>query len=513
MMQSNEILQSPSSLFDEPYYYYGLSSMDEDGDDCGFSAIFNTCSSENTIFTNECDHHIQYTIDDETLQLQPLIHDFPMKFQDLTHQFLESEGSIIPSQEAYSPTQSFNSDMSSSSSTPLNLPQPNTQIENHLILPHLVDAIGEALENRHKALAEEILRCISNKLSPLSQTVDERLHFYMSLATAANNGDYLKGEALRNSDAAFRAFYQGTPFGKFAHFAALSAIIENMPPDCDAVHVMDSYMGIGIQWIPMIEAMARRNITQFKLTSISSGHHQQGHDGNSTAPWISEETKRHLYEHARSCGLNLKVEEKGIEELVGELKNVKKSGGSGIKEFLAFNCMLNLPHMANRSSRKQAMEFLKLAKDLINGSGNKGIITFGDGDAFEKLKTSLNFKAFFDGHLVHYHALMESIESCFPTSFSEARTLMESLFVAPYVSPFAWLQNWQEMERDSCHVPGETEIGLEGCRLSTSILMEVREMLRGSGGSYETRIEGQNGNEIVLAWKGTELVRVSAWRN
>ncbi|MED6141900.1 hypothetical protein PIB30_108053 [Stylosanthes scabra] len=499
MMQC-EILESPSSFSADPCYY-GLSSMDED--DCGFSAIFNT---------SEYDDHIEYTIGDETLQLQSLIPDFQMEF-------LESEGTIIPSshQEAYSPTQSFTSHLSSSSSSsvtqqpwmvPLNLPQPNMQIENHLILPHMLEAIGEALENGHRALAEEVLRCINNKLSPLSQTLDDRLHFYMSLPATGDNGDYLKGEALKNSEGAFRAFYEATPFGKFAHFAALSAILESMPPHCDSVHVVDSDMGIGIQWIPMIHAMALRNIKIMKLTAVSLGD-QQGLYGNSTAPCISEETKRHLYEYARSCGLNLMVEEKGIQELVFEFKNLKKRGGSGMREFLAFNSTLHFPHMAKRSSRKQALEFLRLAKDLINDSGNKGIITFGDCDASQKLNNTMNFKSFFYGHLVYYHALLESIESSFPINFSEARTLMESLFVAPYVSPFSWLQTWEEIERDSCHV----DVGLEGCRLSTSILMEVREMLRCNGGSYETRIEGQNGNEIVLAWKGTELVRVSAWKN
>ncbi|MED6190800.1 hypothetical protein PIB30_109547 [Stylosanthes scabra] len=498
MMQC-EILESPSSFSAYPCYY-GLSTMDED--DCGFSSIFNN---------TEFDDHIQYTIGDETLQLQPLIPDFQMEF-------LESEGSIVPSQEAYSPTQSFTSELSSSVTQqpwmiPLNLPQPNMQIENHLILPHMLEAIGEASENGHRPLAEEILRCINNKLSPLSQTVDDRLHFYMSLPAAGDQGDYLKGEALKNSEGAFRAFYEATPFGKFAHFAALSAILESMPLHCDSVHVVDSDMGIGIQWIPLIHALAQRNIKIMKLTSISMGGHQQGLYGNSTAPCISEETKRHLYEHATSCGLNLKVEEKRIEELVSEFKNFQPRGGIGMREFLAFNCMLNLPHMAKRSCRKQALEFLRLAKDLINCSGNKGIITFGDGDASQKLNSSMDFKSFFYGHLVHYHALLESIESSFPINFSEARTLMESLFVAPFVSPFSWLQTWEEMERDSCHVHGDIDIGLEGCRLSTGILMEVREMLSGNGGSYETMIEGQNGNEIVLAWKGTELVRVSAWTN
>ncbi|XP_027351331.1 nodulation-signaling pathway 2 protein-like [Abrus precatorius] len=545
-MMQPEILQSPwlfyedmSSTFDQVVESYGLTMDDHVGDcgsygftgddhvdDCGLllSTLLSTqedtasevCSipfPSSPIFPND---HVQYPIDEETLQLPSLMEldDFDSILSTQIngiqgHEYLgESEGSFplqnlsseVP-HDAWSPTPSVMSELSTIQ-TSLTLPQENMEIDNHVSLPHLMEACGEALEQGQKALVEVILRCMSKKASPLGESL-ERLAFYLSQDTS-NHGEYLKGEAFKNFEAALRAFYQGLPIGKIAHFASISTILEAIPEDCDAIHIVDFCIGHGVQWPPMIEAIAHKHKT-LKLTSIKWG--DESSECVST-PCNFEETRRQLYENAKSCGLKLIVEEKGVEELVIEIKKINKKGGR--KVFLAFNCMMGLPHMGKVMSIRHALEFLRVAKDLINNSGNRGIITFGDGGAFEKVKNSLNFRSFFDGHLVHYQALLESMESHFPTCFSEARIAMEQLFLQPCISFLDWLQTWEEMKRD-CHL--EAEISLEGCKLSKNILMEVREVLRGSDGSYQAKIEGQNFNELVLEWKGTQLLRFSSWKN
>lgn len=580
MMQQPEILdQSPWSFYedmmmdssnfdlvsaDEPPYGFftmvddcGIIIMDDDHDHVGDCTEFSTLSSNsenNTasesevfsfpnsnssmLFTN--DHHIQFPIDEETLQL-PSLMELDIAFDDsllsppqntIDHHHghdEESEGSfsIFPSQNflpsdedaAWSPTLSEKSEFSSTTQpiSSLILPQEGMEIENKVSLPHLMEAFIEALEQGQKALSQVILRCISQKATtPLASESLERLAFYLSQEVVTNHhhGDYLKGEASKNYGASLRAFYQGHPIGKVAHFAAVSAILEAISEEnCDAIHLVDFCMGHGLQWPFLFEAIAHMNKT-LKLTSIKCvGDEIESPEcvSTTTPSWSFEETKRQLLEHAKSCGLKLKVEEKGLEELVTEIKR-----GGRKREFLAFNCMVGLPHMGMvRSRRRHALEFLKVAEDLIKISGNKGIITFGDGDAFEKLKNSLSLRSFFEGQLVHYQALLESIESHFPARFSEARTACEVLFVAPCVSSLAWLQTWEEMKRDCHHL--QAEICIEGgcSRLSKNILMEVREGLRGSegGSSYQARIEGQNDNELVLAWKGTQLLRFSSRKN
>ncbi|XP_058739763.1 protein NODULATION SIGNALING PATHWAY 2-like [Vicia villosa] len=503
--------------------------MDDHVDDYEFSTLLTT--SDTTLFDNISmftNDHIQFPIEQETLELPSLMefesfHSilYPQIVDIQDHPYQEESSNLLgdscktvisstlttddfPSKkisyEAWSPTQSMKSDFSSTQQS-LILPQENMEIDNKVILPHLMEAYGEALEKGQKALAEVHLKCISQKVTPLGDSL-ETLAFYLS-QEVTNHGDYLKGEAHKNFEEAFKVIYQGNPIGKIAHFAAISSILEAaMLEDCDEIHIIDFCIGNGIQWPFLLEAVSKMK-KRLKLTSIKWS------DENSECVWNFEDTKRELYEYAKSCGLKLKVEEKELEELVSEIKRMNKKVLK--KEFLAFNLMIGLPHMGMvRSRRKSAFEFVKVAEDLIKNYGSKGMITFGDGDAFEKLKNSLNFKSFFEGNLVHYKALLESIESQFSEKFSEARIACEVLFVAPCISSLDWLQTWEEMKRDGNF---EVELGLEGGRLSKSVLMEVSEVLRGSERSYEARIEGQNDNELVLEWKGTQLLRFSIWKN
>ncbi|KAG4922171.1 hypothetical protein AAZX31_18G186300 [Glycine max] len=543
MMQSEDLqfqwpfFEDMNSTFDQGVESYGFTTMyghvgdcgpydftmNDHVGDCGLNTLLSTpedstseiCSipfPSSPIFS--IDHiHIQYPINEETMHLPSLMElddfDSILDTQIISIQgHGESEGSFFPSQNfssevenAWSPTPSVRSELSTNQTSPLTLPLENMEVENQVSLPHLLKAYGEALEQGQKALEEVILRCISQKASPLGESL-ERLAFYLSQGMT-NHGDYLKGEALKNFEAALRALYQGFPIGKIAHFAAVSAILEALPQDCD-VHIVDFYIGHGVQWPPMIEAIAHMNKT-LTLTSIKWGGEVPE---CVSSPCNFEETRRQLYEHAKSCGLKLKVEEKGVEELVSDIKKMNKKGEKG--EFLAFNCTIDLPHMGKVRSRKHALQFLRVADELISTSDNRGIITFADGDAFEKVKNNLNFRSFFDGHLVHYQALLESMESHFPTSFSEARIAMEKLFLQPCISSLDWLQTWEEMKRGG-HL--EEETSLEGCQLSKNILMEIREVLRGSDGSYQARIEGQHDNELVLEYKGTQLLRFSTWKN
>jgi len=87
---------------------------------------------------------------------------------------------------------------------------------------------------------------------------------------------------------------------------------------------------------------------------------------------------------------------------------------------------------------------------------------------------------------------------------------MEQLFLQPCICSLDWLQTWEEMHRGD---PVEAEISFKGCQLSKNILLEIREVLRKSEGSYQARIEGQNDNELVLEYEGTQLLRFSTWTN
>ncbi|KAM3689901.1 hypothetical protein ACB098_09G083300 [Castanea mollissima] len=379
-------------------------------------------------------------------------------------QSLPSEG-----EDSFSPSQSMNSeslltDVVSVQSS-LTLPGEDMEIDKQLGLFHLLKAYGDVFEKDQRELGQVILRRISEKGSPVGKTL-ERLALYLSKDSEINQGENLKQESLKNFKAAFQALYQALPDGKFAHFAANSAILEAIPDDVETIHTVDFDMG-------------------------------EEEDCNGAPLWRFEETKRRLYDRARAFGLKLKA----------------KRGGR--RKWLIFNCMVGLPHMGRGRSRSLAMDFLRAAEELIAISANcstihKGIITFGDGEACEKLKNCSDFGSFFEGYLVHYKALLESLEKNFPLHFTEARIALECHFVAPYISSLAWFQRWKEI-RGGCHL--EAGLGLVGKRLSKEIFMEAREMVEEEENKYRIKIEGHIGNEMVLEWKRNTTVRISNWTN
>ncbi|KAE8661029.1 hypothetical protein F3Y22_tig00116943pilonHSYRG00045 [Hibiscus syriacus] len=222
-------------------------------------------------------------------------------------------------------------------------------------------------------------------------------------------------------EVAFKTFHQIFPYGRFAHFAANS--VEAMPIDVDLLHIVDFDIGSGIQWPLLIEAMAMQHKTQTDITKMGRGR-------------------------LRSFGLNLKLEEMGMKDLANKLEGMKKRGRS--REWLAFNCMVGLPHMGENKNRKLVNEFLDLAKQLL--ARNKGIITLVQ-----------DLGPFFNGQLSHYQAITESMESDIAKHLVQARMAMECLFVGPNISAQAWFQKWEQMN-ETRHFEAATT--MEGVKLS-----------------------------------------------
>ncbi|XP_068340211.1 protein NODULATION SIGNALING PATHWAY 2-like [Pyrus communis] len=387
----------------------------------------------------------------------------------------------------------------------ITLPRDEMEINNEVRIRHMLKAFGEAMEMGQRKLEEVIMRCLLEKVNPLGQPLEplERLAFNLCQGVVDNQqGDYLKQESCKNYEAAFNLFYQIFPFGRFAHYAANTAILEAVPEDVETVHVVEFDIGEGVQLSQMIEAVARRNKT-LKVTAIK----WDVEESDEVAPphWRFEETKRQLQHHARSFGVNLKVEEIAIEDLVSLIKKANKRDGR--REFLAFNSMVGLPHMRRKRSRGLLMEFLRLAKDLLANSA-RGIITFGDGDACAKRENDSGFSSFFDANVVHYEALLGSLESSFPSHLGEARMVMELMFVAPYVSSQAWFEKWNEARGGNLH----PWFGLEGRRVSRKMLMEAKEIV-GADSLFGVRVGGENGNEMTLEWNSIPLIRVETWTN
>ncbi|KAL5817252.1 hypothetical protein ACOSQ3_025630 [Xanthoceras sorbifolium] len=395
-----------------------------------------------------------------------------------------------------------------SDQTSLVLPSKDMEIDEHLSILHLLKAYGEAMELEQEDLAREVIRRMKEKASPIGATL-ERLAYHL-IQALEKQVDYLRTQSGKNYEAAFKAFYQIFPYGRLAHFAANSVILEAIPEDARIVHIVDFDIGKGIQWPPLMEELARRGGNVLvRLISI------KWEEEDCSCPFLDSfaETKKRLYEHAQISGLRLKVEEMDMEGLVIEMKKIKRRGGRN--GWLAFNCMVDLPHMGRIRSVRHVTEFLKVAKDSIsdpfrNFNGHsRGIITVGNLIEVEKLMDSSGFGSFFEGKLLQLQAFFESMEWHFPVHFTEARMAMECLFMAPQVSYLAGSQKWEETTKQGRTLEA---IGLEAWRMSKDNVQEAKDLVREGESLYWVRTEGEIENQMVLGYMGTPLVRVSSWR-
>lgn len=404
-------------------------------------------------------------------------------------------------------------------SATLVLPTEEMEIHNELGASHLAKAYAEAMESEEKELAEVIARRINEKVSPIGD-VRERLLYYsfQPLDKKAEN-NYLEQEASKLFDEGFEAIYRMIPNGMFAHFRANMAILEAFPYDAEVLHVVDFDMGDGIQWPSMIMSIAHQQsllqqhgvISQQMTLKLTSIRWEEEGDEHESSQWRFGETKNRLHDCAYSLGLKLKVKEIQLQDLVSEVKKMKKNNGDK-REWVTFNCMHALPHMERRRSKRHVIEFLNMAKDYLaycgKTSNNRGIITFGNGENWEKIRNLSCFGSFFESFMDHYQALLESIEWNFP-GLAQARIAMECLFVAPYVDSLALLEEWKKIKE------GDFQSGfgsLEGVGFSNESLMEAKVMVSEGESLYSVRIEGECENEMVLEWRGSPLVRVCAWR-
>jgi hypothetical protein len=413
---------------------------------------------------------------------------------------LPMEG-LMEGADLWSPDLSTNfSDVSEvlpSANPSLILPGDKIEIENQLALLHLLKAYGEAIDIDHRELAEVIVGCINEKVSPFGEPLERVAFSLFESAANPDHNEYLKQESMKNFEVAFKTFYDLFPYGRFAHFAANSAILESMPAVVETVHVVEFDVGEGLQWAPMIETLGRQK-KALRLTCINF----EEADSDSDYPpsqWRFDDTRRRLYDHARSFGVKLKVEEVKIGDLITHIEGIKG------REWVVFNCMVGLPHMRRYRSRNQITKFLGLGKEIIN---NGGLIILGDGEDGEKIKSSSSssYTSFFESQLMHYQAVCESMEVNFPNYLTEARMAMEAIFVAPYVSAGSWLHKYEEVREEAF------DLGvLKGRSVSKESLMESMAMVKGGEESYDVRIEGERGNEIVLEWRGIPLVRVCSW--
>lgn len=289
------------------------------------------------------------------------------------------------------------------------------------------------------------------------------------------------------SQGAYLSFNQITPFVRFSHLTANQAILEAIQGS-DRVHVVDFEIMHGVQWPPLMQALAER----------SGGPPHLRISGTGSDADVLEQTGDRLMKFAASLGLPFEFRAicaNRVEDVSSFMLDTKPG------EDLAVNCVLQLHHLWH-SDGERVRAFLTMIHSL-----NPKVVTLAEREATYDQPTFIErfLEAF-----QHYSALFDSLEATLPPTSAE-RISVERVWLRREITSVLAPEGI-EMQR-SCS-KWRLLFKAEGFDLiphSTFALSQARLLLRLHYPSegYQLREEDDC---LVLGWQETSLFAVSAWK-
>ncbi|MCO5552145.1 hypothetical protein L7F22_005655 [Adiantum nelumboides] len=293
--------------------------------------------------------------------------------------------------------------------------------------------------------------------------------------------------------AAYLSFNQVTPFIRFTHLTANQAILEAFQ-EWDSVHIVDMDIMQGVQWPPLMQALAGRTGGAPRIRISGAGSNMS----------LLEQIGNLLTTFAASLGLPmfefhpLHADEHAIVEILSPFSLDLRAGDA-----LAINMSIPQPRL---SSQDQG-SFVNMVRSL-----DPTIVTLADK---EVNCTQGSMRETFR----HYRALFDSLEATLPPSSLERSNVervwlrgeIMSLFSVFGAAPgdgsrvlmdFQCL-NWKERMRNE---------GFYSVAHSPFAVSQARLLLRLHYPSQGYQLKEEDGDSLLLGWQGTPLFGVSAWR-
>ncbi|GLJ37353.1 hypothetical protein SUGI_0757910 [Cryptomeria japonica] len=361
---------------------------------------------------------------------------------------------------------------------------------------NLLKAWAEALDRE----AWELLKIISNRLRrrvSVTGTHLERAAYYfvnsLNPPEALNSaGHRLMEEICKEASAtAFQALYELFPYARFAHFTANQSILECFASsNSRKIHIVDFDVREGLQWPPLMEALAaqngKRSLQLLRITAV------KWDDDASVGFKAAKATARRLSGAAAALRIPFLYEEIRLQDLRQRLLWEEP-------DFcLAFNMMLDLPHMPCQRSEEEALKFLSLARHLPLPPA---------------ILTSAS-PVLHDGHVSdtvdYFCAMLESLEFGLPgEGLAMATRVMEHIFIAPKIRSRVSASHGKGLMEDKL----QSKCGFSGAGVETSEEKKAQawEVVGLNRGSQNYTVENYK-NEIILKWRKRPLVSSSAWR-
>ncbi|KAJ4976495.1 hypothetical protein NE237_001601 [Protea cynaroides] len=306
-----------------------------------------------------------------------------------------------------------------------------------------------------------------------------------------------------------------TPFIRFSHLTANQAILEATEGQ-DCIHILDLDTMQGLQWPPLMQAIAERHGRRSITTTTTSDQDQEEEASARSIPAnppmiritgagqdliTLQRTGDRLQKFAHSLGLRfqfrpLLIQSQGLSLAVAHLPSAVPLMPN---EALIVNCV----HFLHRFLRDDARLFLRAIRAM-----NPRVVTVAEREASHNHPFLQRFVQALD----HYTALFDSLEATLPPNSRERLTVEQVWFGREILDLVAAegdqrtlrherFETWVELLRSS---------GFSAVPLSPYALSQAKLLLRLHYPSEGYQLQILN-DSFFLGWQGQPLFSVSSW--
>ncbi|KAL9244604.1 hypothetical protein vseg_018366 [Gypsophila vaccaria] len=305
---------------------------------------------------------------------------------------------------------------------------------------------------------------------------------------------------------------QVTPFIRFTHLTANQAILEAVE-GCMAIHILDMEIMHGVQWPPLLQAIAERAATLGRPAPAVRI------TGAGWDPVLLERTGDRLCRFAESLAIEFQYHDLVLhnsevvdhaDAVANALLAIHRQGlsehrASSADEALAVNCGDYLHRLLREYDTRSLRRFLHRVKAL-----NPRVLTLGEREADHNHPL---FVRRFNEALDHYGALFDSLEATLPPQ-SQDRVAVEEGWFGDEIRDVIGAEGESRRERHQKYESWEVLLrssGFKSVALSPFSLSQAKLLLRLHYPSEGYQLQVVNTNCLMLGWKTRPLFSVSSW--
>ncbi|CAI9295363.1 unnamed protein product [Lactuca saligna] len=356
--------------------------------------------------------------------------------------------------------------------------------------------------------AHRLTSFLSANSSPYGDSTDRLVHYFtkaLSLRLRHHPSPLCCNDFFRYCDryddatlqSSYLSLNQITPFVRFSHLTANQAILEAMDSSHHPqhIHILDFHIMHGVQWPPLMQAIADRYpppTPTLRITSTGSNLDNLRKTGD------------RLSNFAHSLGLNFRFHpllvpnEDNVDDLVHHLSAVILLPS----EILVVNCMLYLHRMLR--NRESLFMLLRKIKTM-----NPKVITTAENEA------NHNHPLFLSrfGEALHYYTeVFDSLEATLPPN-SRERMEVEQVWFGREIVDVVAVEGENRRERHERFRSWEVmmrSVGFVNVALSPFAVSQAKLLLRLHYPSEGYNLEVFN-DRFFLGWRTLPLFSVSTW--